>query len=42
VRQPIIVASGMRDAGYIYVNIDDSWEGQLDAQGNTSFQQQIS
>jgi alpha-galactosidase len=36
VRQPIIVASGMRDAGYIYVNIDDSWEGQLDAQGNTS------
>jgi len=24
-----IVASGMRDAGYIYVNIDDSWEGQL-------------
>ncbi|MGD0225952.1 MAG: glycoside hydrolase family 27 protein [Terriglobia bacterium] len=29
-----IVASGMRDAGYIYVNIDDSWEGQRDAQGN--------
>jgi alpha-galactosidase len=24
----------MRDAGYIYVNIDDTWEGQRDAQGN--------
>jgi alpha-galactosidase len=22
-----MVANGMRDAGYIYVNIDDSWEG---------------
>ena len=22
-----IVSSGMRDAGYIYVNIDDTWEG---------------
>jgi alpha-galactosidase len=29
-----IVASGMKDAGYIYVNIDDTWEGQRDAQGN--------
>jgi len=29
-----IVASGMRDAGYIYVNVDDSWEGDRDAQGN--------
>jgi alpha-galactosidase len=29
-----IIASGMRDAGYIYVNIDDSWEGQRDTQGN--------
>jgi alpha-galactosidase len=30
-----IVSSGMRDAGYIYVNIDDSWEGEKrDAQGN--------
>lgn len=28
-----IVKSGMRDAGYIYVNIDDTWEGQRDAQG---------
>jgi len=30
-----IVASGMRDAGYIYVNIDDTWEGaHRDAKGN--------
>ena len=29
-----IVSSGMRDAGYIYVNIDDTWEGPRDAQGN--------
>jgi alpha-galactosidase len=28
-----IVASGMRDAGYIYVNIDDTWEGDRDANG---------
>ena len=28
-----IVASGMRDAGYIYVNIDDTWEGGRDANG---------
>lgn len=30
----VMVSSGMRDAGYIYVNIDDTWEGQRDAQGN--------
>lgn len=29
-----MVSSGMRDAGYIYVNIDDTWEGARDAQGN--------
>ncbi len=29
-----IVRNGMRDAGYIYVNIDDTWEGVRDAQGN--------
>jgi alpha-galactosidase len=29
-----IVTSGMRDAGYVYVNIDDTWEGVRDAQGN--------
>ena len=28
-----IVASGMKDAGYIYVNIDDSWEAERDANG---------
>ena len=29
----LIVSSGMRDAGYVYVNIDDTWEGQRDANG---------
>ncbi len=29
----VIVASGMRDAGYVYVNIDDTWEGQRDSNG---------
>jgi hypothetical protein len=28
-----IVASGMKDAGYIYVNIDDTWEGERDGKG---------
>jgi alpha-galactosidase len=28
-----LVSSGMRDAGYIYVNIDDTWEGERDASG---------
>jgi alpha-galactosidase len=28
-----LVSSGMRDAGYVYVNIDDCWHGQRDAQG---------
>ena len=28
-----MVASGMRDAGYTYINIDDTWEGQRDAAG---------
>jgi alpha-galactosidase len=28
-----IVATGMKDAGYIYVNIDDTWEGERDATG---------
>jgi alpha-galactosidase len=28
-------SNGMREAGYVYVNIDDTWEGdQRDAQGN--------
>src|SRR5437763_933150 len=29
-----MVTSGMRDAGYIYVNIDDTWEAGRDPQGN--------
>jgi alpha-galactosidase len=30
-----MVSSGLRDAGYVYVNIDDTWEGEKrDAQGN--------
>jgi len=29
-----MVSSGMRDAGYIYVNIDDCWHGTRDANGN--------
>lgn len=28
-----LVSSGMRDAGYIYVNIDDTWEGERNAEG---------
>ncbi len=28
-----LVATGMKDAGYIYVNIDDTWEGERDADG---------
>ena len=28
-----IVSTGMKDAGYIYVNIDDTWEGQRDSNG---------
>ena len=29
-----MVSSGMRDAGYTYINIDDTWEGERDASGN--------
>ena len=29
----LLVATGMKDAGYIYVNIDDTWEGTRDANG---------
>jgi alpha-galactosidase len=29
-----MVSSGMRDAGYTYINIDDTWEGDRDAKGN--------
>jgi alpha-galactosidase len=29
----LLVSTGMRDAGYVYVNIDDTWEGKRDAHG---------
>lgn len=29
----VLVASGMKDAGYLYVNLDDCWHGQRDSQG---------
>jgi alpha-galactosidase len=29
----LLVSSGMRDAGYVYVNIDDTWEGKRDSSG---------
>src|SRR5215471_1521727 len=29
-----VAANGMRDAGYVYINIDDTWEGERDSQGN--------
>jgi alpha-galactosidase len=28
-----MVSSGLREAGYVYVNIDDCWHGQRDANG---------
>ncbi len=28
-----IVSSGLRDAGYVYVNLDDCWHGERDADG---------
>ncbi|MGB7758229.1 MAG: glycoside hydrolase family 27 protein, partial [Bryobacteraceae bacterium] len=29
-----MASNGMRDAGYVYINIDDTWEGRRDAAGN--------
>jgi alpha-galactosidase len=29
-----MASNGMREAGYVYVNIDDTWEAGRDAQGN--------
>ncbi len=29
-----MVSSGMKQAGYLYVNLDDTWEGERDAAGN--------
>lgn len=28
-----LVSTGMRDVGYVYINLDDTWQGQRDAQG---------
>jgi alpha-galactosidase len=28
-----MVSSGLKDAGYVYINIDDTWEGKRDANG---------
>jgi alpha-galactosidase len=28
-----MVSSGLRDAGYLYINIDDGWQGKRDANG---------
>jgi alpha-galactosidase len=28
-----LVSSGMKQAGYIYINVDDGWQGERDAQG---------
>ena len=37
-----MVSSGMRDAGYTYINIDDTWEGERDSSRHHPYQQQIS
>ncbi|MEX1827242.1 glycoside hydrolase family 27 protein [Luteibacter sp. CQ10] len=29
-----MATNGMREAGYVYVNVDDTWEGERDADGN--------
>jgi alpha-galactosidase len=31
-----MVSTGMRDAGYVYINIDDTWQGVRDSKGNLS------
>ena len=35
-----VVSSGMKDAGYIYVNIDDCWQVSRDANANIVVDQQ--
>ena len=37
-----MVSTGMKDAGYVYVNIDDCWQGERDAEGHDPAQRQIS
>jgi len=36
-----MVSSGMRDAGYVYINIDDTWEGARDAKGEIQTNQKF-
>jgi len=36
-----MASSGMRDAGYIYVNIDDTWEAERDKDGNIQSNQKF-
>ncbi len=36
-----LVATGMKDAGYVYVNIDDTWEGERDAQRRAAHQREV-
>src|SRR5712692_5119332 len=36
-----IASSGMRDAGYVYVNIDDTWEAERDKDGNLQSNQKF-
>jgi alpha-galactosidase len=31
-----LIATGLRDSGYVYVNIDDGWQGTRDASGELS------
>ena len=30
-----MAGNGMKEAGYVYINIDDTWEGSRDAAGNS-------
>ncbi len=36
-----LVSSGMKDAGYIYINIDDSWEGERDGERKYHNEQEV-
>ena len=36
-----IVSTGMKNAGYIYVNIDDCWQGKRDAARRHSSQRKV-
>ncbi len=38
----LLVSTGMRDAGYVYVNIDDTWEAKRDAQGRIQTNEKFS